>query len=189
MPNKNLPIPPMTQEEIALFWSRMRIGAADACWEWQAGRTGDGYGAFVVFPQIVVLAHRIAYFLHTGIDPIGKLVRHYECDNPPCCNPTHLKAGSNADNSQDMVRNGRSLKGDKNPMRKYPDKVLRGEKNGNSKYTETIVLEMLTLQEQGMSQRAISRQFKIPIVMAQRILNREVWKHVIFPPSSGMPSL
>lgn len=189
MPNKSLTIPPITQEEITTFWSRVQIGAPDECWEWQRGRTGDGYGAFIIYLQIVVSAHRIAYLLHIGIDPVGKIVRHYICDNPPCCNPQHLQAGTSADNAQDMVRNGRSLIGDKNPMRKYPDKVLRGEKNGNSRYTETIVLEMLALQAQGMSQRAIARQFKVPIVMAQRILNRTAWKHVIFPPFSEPLSL
>lgn len=52
-------------------------------------------------------AHRYAYELANGPIPAGKLVLH-SCDNPPCCNPEHLRLGTDADNHQDMRDRGRT---------------------------------------------------------------------------------
>jgi hypothetical protein len=38
--------------------------------------------------------------------PEGQIVRH-TCDNPPCCNLSHLAAGTQADNLNDAVQRGR----------------------------------------------------------------------------------
>lgn len=42
-----------------------------------------------------------------GPIPEGYVVMHL-CDNPPCANPEHLKAGTQNENIQDAVRKGRS---------------------------------------------------------------------------------
>jgi hypothetical protein len=68
----------------------------------------DGYSN-VRFGGVQVLGHRLAYALHYGEDPTGKVVMHL-CDNPPCVNPLHLRLGSQADNMTDMVSKGRQNK-------------------------------------------------------------------------------
>lgn len=52
--------------------------------------------------------HRLAYYAATGIDPKDFYVCH-TCDNPLCCNPTHLFLGTAQDNMKDCVAKGRNL--------------------------------------------------------------------------------
>lgn len=50
--------------------------------------------------------HRFAYHLTKGAIPDGMQVLH-SCDNPPCCNPDHLRVGTSLNNARDMVGRGR----------------------------------------------------------------------------------
>jgi hypothetical protein len=56
------------------------------------GRCSATYGS--------TYAHRVAF----GPTPLDVL---HKCDNPPCCNPAHLFAGTNDDNVRDKVQKGR----------------------------------------------------------------------------------
>lgn len=58
-------------------------------------------------PRVVrALAHRFSYELATGEDITGLFVLH-SCDNPPCCNPAHLRVGTQKDNMADARAKGR----------------------------------------------------------------------------------
>ena len=88
---------------------------ANGCIEWTGYTDRKGYGRFSSAGG-EVLAHRLAYMMHYGKPVTGLHILH-RCDNPKCCNPQHLFAGTNQDNMDDKKRKGRTkrLYGKENP--------------------------------------------------------------------------
>ncbi len=90
---------------MAQFWSKVRVVREDtACWVWIGAFDSSGYGMFKMNGRDN-RAHRIAYEMVHG--PAGKEPVLHRCDNPACCNPFHLRTGSQAQNMQDMATKGR----------------------------------------------------------------------------------
>ncbi len=84
-----------------------KSGGPDACWEWRGHRTPLGYGRIGdEGSRRVLLTHRVAWEDVNGPVPDGMYICH-RCDNPPCCNPSHLFTGTAADNIQDAKQKGR----------------------------------------------------------------------------------
>jgi hypothetical protein len=96
----------LTRRDILRFWVKVRISSnPKACWEWKAGKRGN-YGAFKLNGKVID-AHCIAFALANGnITP--ECVCH-TCDNPPCCNPFHLYAGTKKTNANDREVRGRQV--------------------------------------------------------------------------------
>jgi hypothetical protein len=112
-----------SQKHCDLFWKKVGISDADACWPWLAHVDEHGYGRFTVRDTPPRGAHRVAFVLTKSDLKHGEMVCH-KCDNPICCNPCHLFAGSQKENLHDMMAKLRHS---------------FGEKNGNSKFTEADV--------------------------------------------------
>lgn len=82
--------------------SRIRV-LPNGCWQWQKTLDAHGYGAFRAGGK-QYKAHRAAYELWKGPTPLPVLHR---CDNRGCCNPDHVRPGTHADNTADMLERGR----------------------------------------------------------------------------------
>jgi hypothetical protein len=87
------------------------------CWPWKGGMNNKGYGKFKFLGK-TVSAHRIAFLFEYGYLPKKPHEVCHTCDNPPCCNPTHLFEGTRSDNMRDCVKKGRSS-------------ILKAQKLGN----------------------------------------------------------
>ncbi len=89
------------------FWDNVATtDDAKDCWLWTRAATEKGYGV-VYIDGVRWKAHRFAYANTVGPIPEGLDILH-NCDNPPCCNPRHLKPGTNEDNVRDMISKGRN---------------------------------------------------------------------------------
>jgi hypothetical protein len=81
----------------------------NGCWNWQASKNNKGYGQLRIEGR-GVLAHRLSYIFHKGEIPPGGCILH-SCDNPACINPDHLRVGTKAHNTADMMAKGRHRAG------------------------------------------------------------------------------
>ena len=100
------------------FWEKVdKRGGPNACWNWLAARTTNGYGIIRGDAPAGVAcnlrAHRVAWELSTGqkfpAHIPGKTIElRHKCDNRLCCNPRHLEVGMRIDNVMDMYRRGRA---------------------------------------------------------------------------------
>lgn len=101
----------LSQKDVERFWGRVNTGISnifyqgERCWEWSAGKEGDGYGAFCVEGK-QYKAHRIAWTITNGEIPEGLSVLHH-CDNPSCVHPHHLFIGTQRENMRDKILKGR----------------------------------------------------------------------------------
>ena len=108
--------PHTIEAQAASFWRKVDIcehGAeCDACcWEWKGSRGRYGHGNHTFYGRAAG-AIRIAKMLQNNamILPMGLCVCH-ACDNPPCCNPSHLWIGTAQDNQMDRTVKGRTNRG------------------------------------------------------------------------------
>lgn len=96
---------------------------ARGCWNMPGGTLGDGYAALWDGSR-QTLAHRTSHEVFIGPIPDGLNVLH-RCDNRRCANPEHFFTGTQGQNMADMVAKGRSLRGDRNPLRQHPERAAR----------------------------------------------------------------
>lgn len=96
----------VTPELELRFWAKVD-SSSTGCWPWTGACTRAGYGLFHVKTGDPMRgAHRVAWILANGSVPSGLHILH-SCDNPPCCNPSHLSAGTRSKNQRQMVNRGR----------------------------------------------------------------------------------
>lgn len=129
------PIPDLTPEQFLFF--RYKVddeNNPDGCWPWAGARVPCGYGQLGLRGHGAFLAHRIAYKLTNGEDPIGFIVAH-RCDNPACVNPNHLFKATMKENTQDMIAKGRRNCGTRKELSKEIKSKIKSEySTGNATF-------------------------------------------------------
>lgn len=164
------------------FWRNVdAAGPPDACWLWTGGsvsrqgyaRIGaGGKGAPCLF------VHRVSWLIAFGPIPPGLFVLH-RCDVPLCVNPAHLFLGTQPDNVRDRVSKGRSARGDRSGARLHPDRVPRGERNGQARLTLLDVRAIRDAFAAGVFSKAtLARAFGVSHAAVRHIIAGRNWREV-----------
>ncbi len=90
------------------------------CWVWNASlSTLLGYGR-LSFRGVQTNASRISWMVfNNDFTAFGDKTVYiiHSCDNPPCCNPAHLRRGDAKLNVHDCIQRGRRYKANPKPPR------------------------------------------------------------------------
>lgn len=166
---------------ITYILSKVMIDPNTGCWEWQGERNSKSQYGRCYVKNKHLSAHRVSYAAFNGQIPKGLHICH-KCDNPPCCNPAHLFAGTQKENIQDAVRKRRMAYGDRNWARKHPELVKRGEVAGNSKLSDAQVLTIWSMTKWKIEDSEIAREFGISYATVGQIKLGKTWNHVTGEP-------
>lgn len=132
-----------------------------ACWNFSGYKNEDGYGIVYVNSKRV-RAHRCAKELSLNKNiPDGKLVLH-KCDNPSCCNPSHLYIGNYSDNNSDRAMRNPTNQGDQGKL--YSREIWLIRKLKIVKFTRTVT-------RYKYSEAYVAKMFKV-----SQFTIHEIWK-------------
>ena len=152
------------------FWSNVNVRSDDECWPWKSKikPRADGRPTYATTScridgqTYTVRAHRVAFALTCG--PIGEGVDVlHSCDNPVCCNPRHLRGGSDLDNSRDKYSRGRGV---------------LGQRHGLCKLTADQVLEIRRRRACGEKITHLAKEFGVSRETTSHIIHRRHWVHL-----------
>lgn len=127
------------------FWAKVAKAGPDDCWPWLGAKTPQGYGQIGIDQKPRLCTH-VALELSGKPRPSRAYALH-SCDNPACCNPAHLRWGTQRENMADMWARGRSMhqtkpetiaRGDRHRSRTSPETLPRGDRNGSRKHPERV---------------------------------------------------
>jgi hypothetical protein len=153
-----LPVPPVDEQWVKRLWSKVGIQASDECWPWKEHLDKDGYAPFRIGSKRYK-ASRLVFYLKTGQDP-GDLEACHKCNNPTCCNPEHIFAGTSSENRQQAVRERRGFV---------------GELNGRAKITAD---DVLAIRASSQTNEKLAVKYGLHSSVISKIRRRDIWKHI-----------
>lgn len=158
--------PVLQGDERERFWSKVHRSNPEQCWPWKDSLDGGGYGRMKLADGRLHKAHRLAFAMaHPKTDLTGSVLLH-TCDNTWCVNPAHLKPGSHKDNHVDSAQKGRK------PLN-------RGSRNGNSKFSQELVTDLVRESFTGASRRELSEKYGVSLSHVGEILNGDTWPGIV----------
>jgi hypothetical protein len=153
------------------FWSKVQRGAENACWPWMGSFFTSGYGQYAV-ERVPYRVHRCAYELVHGRIPSGMVVMHI-CDNPPCCNPKHLRVGTTQENTADRDAKGRTGH--------TGGKSCPGALNPAAKLNDATVLLVRSLRRDGWTLLRIATKVQMSQSQIRNIVTGKCWAEGPWP--------
>lgn len=185
------------------FISKLSTPNERGCILWNGHCDPAGYGKFQFWDrrtkkQKRVRAPRFALAVKLGRWPGGNAL--HSCDTPRCCNPEHLREGSQKENIAEMDSRGRRgvkplssyLRGDAHPFRKDPSLAATGDRHGSRTKPECILrgedhpharlsvaeVKQVRAQRGFISVSSLAKTFGVSRKAIQLILDGKNWAHV-----------
>jgi len=158
---------------LSRFWSNVKIDTPEKCWIWSGNLDRQGYGKIGIRTLPTRGAHRIAYMLTHSCSLSRETIIRHTCDNPPCCNPNHLKTGTTKDNINDKILRHRTC---------------YGSTNRGAKLSLDDVKEIIKLRQAGIKRNLIAQQFSINANHVSRLLSGSRWKKALLSGERKFPS-
>ena len=134
------------------FLSKSYVDPVTGCWLWQRAKAGS-YGSMGYKGKHNMRVHRAAYIELVGEIPENLHVLH-SCNNSLCCNPAHLRLGTQAENILDRTK---------------------AERGHTTKLTAAQVLE---IRASNLPQAALARKYGVTHVTINKIVHRHSWVHI-----------
>ena len=150
----------MPPKEIPYEVKARRYKVVGECWEYTGTINLNGYGQFHHRGKLI-RAHRAMYEIVNGEIPAELLVCH-TCDNRKCVNPSHLYAGTHADNYNDARSRGRL-------------NLPHSENHHASKLNARDVSE---IRSSNLSQRKLAKIYGVSHTTIGEIRRGLIWKTV-----------
>ncbi len=139
------------------------------CIEWQGALSDNGYGRINVSGRYNRV-HRVVYELYHRPIPEGMYICH-RCDNPRCCNPDHLFAGTPWQNSRDMLSKGRH--------KAFAQGEVAGGKNPRALLTDDDVVKIREQYANGnVTLKQLAKEYGVHFDTISKAINRVTWSHL-----------
>lgn len=133
------------------------------CWIF-TGSSVKGYGLIGAGGANggMLLTHRVVWEMINGKIPSGFWALH-RCDNPPCCNPSHVYLGTMLENTEDKISRNRQC---------------AAESVWCAKLKRSDIPKIIALRKSGLTQRVIASKFSVGQWQISKILSRKCWKSI-----------
>ena len=139
-----------------------KVNKTETCWLW-TGCCRGGYGAFKCNGKMIS-AHRFSWLLAGNTIPDGLFICHAPhsiCGHKNCVNPYHLRVDSVSANNHDMIADGTSSRGTKNPMNKLNEQQVREIRRRCNE-----------------NKKELAEEFGVSIRLIYTIIARKCWNHL-----------
>lgn len=180
------PDPPMPgKADIDRFWRYVVIGKPDECWPWRTMKRGVFWWRGPNREKYHASSPRLAYRIsrNVGIGP-REVVAH-SCDWRACCNPDHVCAKSQQENSKEMADRGLHPY-QKSGLFRYTRKKWSaagangpGEANSAHVLTDQMVRQIRREYVRGVTRQVdLAEKFNVGQSTISRVIRGTSWDHV-----------